>query len=163
MNFEVPQGTTVQIFIGAAPLAPIQNVPGMDPPPAHPLEAPRLETRRRRPLLKGVAIAGLAFVAFVVGQNTAPRRDVLMMASNASVPPASATPPPAVPRYEQAFPLRALTPEQSQPLSPGGSAADQVPQAFAQQLQQRPTITPSPGSPPPSAGSSGAKPFGLED
>ena len=158
MNFDVPEGTTVQIFIGAAPLAPIQNIPGMDPPPAQPLE-----TRRRRPLIKGVAIAGLAFVAFVVGQNTAPRRNVLMMAGNASVPPASATPSPAVPRYEQAFPLRALTPEPSQPLPPGGPATDQVPQAFTQQLQQRPTITPSPGSPPPSAASSGAKPFGLED
>ena len=60
MNFDVPEGTTVQIFIGAAPLAPIQNRPGQDPPPAQPLE-----TRRRRPLLKGVAIAGLAIVAFV--------------------------------------------------------------------------------------------------
>ena len=158
MNFDVPEGTTVQIFIGAAPLAPIQNIPGMDPPPAQPLE-----TRRRRPLIKGVAIAGLAFVAFVVGQNTAPRRNVLMMAGNASVPPASATPSPAVPRYEQAFPSRALTLEPSQPLPPGGPATDQVPQAFTQQLQQRPTITPSPGSPPPSAASSGAKPFGLED
>ena len=158
MNFDVPEGTTVQIFIGAAPLAPIQDRPGMDPPPAR-----LLETRRRRPLIKGVAIAGLAIVAFVVGQNTAPRRNVLMMAGNASVPPASAAPSPAVPRYEQAFPSRALTPEPSQPLPPGGPATDQVPQAFTQQLQQRPTITPSPGSPPPSAVSSGAKPFGLED
>ena len=158
MNFDVPEGTTVQIFIGAAPLAPIQNIPGMDPPAAQPVE-----TRRRRPLIKGVAIAGLALVAFVVGQNTAPRRNALMMAGNASVPPASATPSPAVPRYEQAFPSRALTPEPSQPLPPGGPATDQVPQAFTQQLQQRPTITPSPGSPPPSAASSGAKPFGLED
>ena len=158
MTFDVPEGTTVQIFIGAAPLAPIQNIPGMDPPPALPLE-----TRRRRPLIKGVAIAGLAFVAFVVGQNTAPRRNVLMMAGNASVPPASATPSPAVPRYEHAFPLRALTPEPSQPLPAGGPATDQVPQAFTQQLQQRPTITPSPGSPPPSAANAGAKPFGLED
>ncbi|MBN9563388.1 MAG: hypothetical protein J0H14_22080 [Alphaproteobacteria bacterium] len=130
----------------------------MDPPPAR-----LLETRRRRPLIKGVAIAGLAFVAFVVGQNTAPRRNALVMAGNASVPPASAAPSPAVPRYEQAFPLRALSPEPSQPLPPGGPATDQVPQAFTQQLQQRPTITPSPGSPPPSAASSGAKPFGLED
>jgi hypothetical protein len=130
----------------------------MDPPPAQ-----RLDTRRRRPLIKGVAIAGLAFVAFAVGQKTAPRRDVLMMASNASVPPASATPAPTFPRYEQAIPLRALTPEPSQPLPPGGPATDQVPQAFAQQLQQRPTITPSPGSPPSSVASSGAKPFGLED
>jgi hypothetical protein len=40
---------------------------------------------------------------------------------------------------------------------------DQVPQTFAQQLQQRPTITPSPGSPPPSVGTPAAKPFGLED
>ncbi len=158
MNFDVPEGTTVQIFIGAPPLAPIQNIPGMDPPPAQPLE-----TRRRRPLIKGVAIAGLAFVAFVVGQNTAPRRNVLMMASNASATLASATPAPAVPRYEQAFPSRAPTPEPSQPLSTGGPSTDQLPQAFAQQLQQRPTITPSPGSPPPSAASSGAKPFGLED
>jgi len=158
MNFDVPEGTTVQIFIGAAPLAPIQKIPGMDPPPAQPLE-----TRRRRPLIKGVAIAGLAFVAFVVGQNTAPRRNVLMMAGNASVPPAGAAPSPAVPRYEQAFPLRALAPEPSLPLPPGGPATDQVPQAFTQQLQQRPTITPSPGSPPPSAASPGTKPFGLED
>ncbi len=158
MNFDVPEGTTVQIFIGAAPLAPIQKLPEMDPPPAR-----LLETRRRRPLIKGVAIAGLAFVAFVVGQNTAPRRNALVMAGNASVPPASAAPSPAVPRYEQAFPLRALSPEPSQPLPPGGPATDQVPQAFTQQLQQRPTITPSPGSPPPSAASSGAKPFGLED
>jgi hypothetical protein len=158
MNFEVPEGTTVQIFIGAAPLAPIQNVLGMDPPPGHPLEA-----RRRRPLLKGVAVAGLAFVAFAVGQKTAPHRDVLMMASNASVPPAGAAPTPAVPRYEQAFPLRTPDPASSQPSPPAGPVADQVPQAFAQQLQQRPTITPSPGSPPPPAASSGAKPFGLED
>jgi hypothetical protein len=130
----------------------------MDPPPAQPLEA-----RRRRPLINGVAIAGLAFVAFLVGQKTAPRGNVLTLAGNASVPPASAAPSPAVPRYEQAFPSRALTPEPSQPLPPGGPATDQVPQAFTQQLQQRPTITPSPGSPPPPAASSGAKPFGLED
>jgi hypothetical protein len=158
MTFDVPEGTTVQIFIGAAPLAPILN-------PSEP-DHPRVqlsETRRRRPLLTGAALAGLAFVAFVVGQNTAPRRDVLMMASNASVPPAGAAPAPAIPRYEQAFPLRAPDAASSPPSPLAGPIADQVPQAFTQQLQQRPTITPSPGSPPPSAANAGAKPFGLED
>ena len=79
MNFDVPEGATVQIFIGTTPMAPLLSPPELDRPLAQPPE-----TRRRRPLLKGVGIAGLAFVAFVVGQNTAPRRDVLMMASNAS-------------------------------------------------------------------------------
>ena len=140
-------------------MAPLLSSPELDRPLAQPPE-----TRRRRPLLKGVGIAGLAFVAFVIGQNTAPRRDVLMMASNASVPPASAAPTPAVPRYEQAFPLRAPTPEPSQPSPPGRPAAeDQVPQAFARQLQQPVSITPPPGSPAPAGAASGAKPFGLED
>ena len=160
MTFDVPEGTTVQIFIGAAPMAPILNPIEPDHPPVQ-----LSETRRRRPLLKGAALAGLAFVAFVVGQNTAPRRDVLMMASNASVPPAGAAPAsaPAVPRFEQAFPLRAPDAASSPPSPLAGPVADQVPQAFTQQLQQRPTITPSPGSPPPSAANAGAKPFGLED
>jgi hypothetical protein len=141
-------------------MAPILNPIEPDHPP---VQLP--ETRRRRPLLKGVALAGLAFGAFVVGQNTAPRRDVLMMASNASVPPAVAAPAsvPAVPRFEQAFPLRTPDATPSPPSPLAGSVADQVPQAFTQQLQQRPTITPSPGSRTPSAASGGARPFGLED
>jgi hypothetical protein len=158
MNFAVPEGVTVQIFIGSAPLAPILNAPEPDRAAPSPVEAPR-----RRPLLTGIAIAGLAFVAFVVGQYNAPRRDALMMAGNASVPPATASPTPSVPRYEPAFPSRAPTPTPSQPLPPDTAATDQVPPAFARQLQQPPSITPSPGSPSPAATATGARPFGLED
>ena len=52
MNFDVPEGTTVQIFIGAAPLAPILNIPGMDPPPAR-----LLETRRPQALSEALVLA----------------------------------------------------------------------------------------------------------
>ena len=115
-------------------------------------------------MLKAAAITGLVFAAFLAGQHAAPHRDMLALASNASVPPAVAAPTLAAPRYEQAFPLRPLDPDPAPPAPPPASAAtDQLPQAFAQQLQQRPTITPSPGSPPPSVGTPAAKPFGLED
>ena len=161
MQLDVPEGTTVQIFIGAVPLAPIQG-PSRAEPDQVLVQAP--EPRRRRPLLRGSAITGLALAAFLAGQHAAPRRDVLAMASNASAPPADAAPTPApAHHYEQAFPLRPLNPEPTSPPAPAGALPDQLPQAFAQQLQQRPTITPSPGSPPPSAGTPAAKPFGLED
>jgi len=148
MIFDIPEGATVQIFIGRAALSPIPNP---NPPEAHrPLPQP-LETRQRRPLqlLTGVAFTLLAVVAFVVGRTTAPDRDVLTMARNASVP--------------EALPLPDLRPPQLQMLPSEATATDRVPEAFARQLRQPPSITPSPGSPPPVPSTSAAKPFGLED
>jgi hypothetical protein len=147
MMFDIPEGTRVQIFIAPAALPPIPNP---DPPQAdRPLPRP-LETRQRRPLLTCIAIALFAVVAFVVGRNTAPDRDVLTMARNASVP--------------EVLPLPELRRPQLQLLPSEATAADPVPEAFARQLRQPPSIAPSPGSPPPAAPStSAAKPFGLED
>jgi hypothetical protein len=146
MIFDIPEGATVQIFIGRAALPPIPNP---DPPQAdRPLPRP-LETRQRRPLLTCIAIALFAVVAFVVGRNTAPDRDVLTMARNASVP--------------EVLPLPELGPPQLQMFPSEATATDQVPEAFARQLRQPPSITPAAGSPPPVPSTSAAKPFGLED
>ena len=147
MTFDFQTGRRSDLHRGRANGAVPDRYRTVPSPPVHCL------ARRRRPLLKSAALAGLAFVAFLVGQNTAPRRVVLMMASIASVPPAGAAPAsaPAVPRFEQASPLRAPDAAPSPPSPLAGPAADQVPQAFTQQLQQRPTITPPPGSPLPSA------------
>jgi hypothetical protein len=128
MNFDIPEGANVHIFIGnSLPLALTDQL----------AELP--QRSRGRGILGGtlkVAVIGVLVIGgFWVGEQRG------QAASDAA---GFAAPPPV----EQAFPSQAAA--SAPPLAPPPSASGQVPPdgvppSFAAQLQQPPTIQPPPG------------------
>jgi hypothetical protein len=142
MVLEIPDRAQILILVGDGHLASPSG--GITPPI---MPAP---SSRGRPLLKTFGLAVFVAVAFLAGQHTAPRRLRFGLADGAAAARTAAP---------EQYPL----PDRSLPTAPPGSAAtDQIPPAFAQQLQQQPVVTPAPGSPPASPVSA-TRPFGLED
>ena len=140
MVLEIPDRAQILILVGDGHLASPSG--GIAPPIAP------ARSSRGRPLLKTFGVAVLVAVAFLAGQHTGLGRLRLALADGAAA-------------------ARTTAPEQyslpDQPLlgAPAASvAADQIPPAFAQQLQRQPVVTPAPGAPPAAAA---AHPFGLED
>jgi hypothetical protein len=128
MNFDIPEGANVHIFIGnSLPLALTD-------------QRAELPQRSRRGGILGstlkVAVIGVLVIGgFWVGEQRG------QAASDAA---GFAAPPPV----EQAFPSQAAA--SAPPLAPPPSASGQVPPdgvppSFAAQLQQPPTIQPPPG------------------
>ena len=160
MTFDIPPGATVQIFIGAPHVA-VAAVPASGEPPILTSPAP---SPRGRPLLKLAGVGLLVTAAFLGGQAVHPgfRPSLAAVGAATSAPAHASTAPQDYghARPERPPPFQANVP----PTAPG----TQIPPAFAQQLQQPPTITPPPGakpSPPAqtAAGTPATHPFGLED
>jgi hypothetical protein len=128
MNFDIPEGANVHIFIGnSLPLALTDQ------------RAELPQRSRRGGILSGmlkVAVIGVLLIGgFWIGEQRG------QAASDAT---GFAAPPPV----EQAFPSQAAA--AAPPLAPPPSASGQVPPgqvppSFAAQLQQPPTIQPPPG------------------
>ncbi len=144
MSFEVPEGASVQIFIGKPSLLALPDETGRrdDRPQPH---------RRHRPVVKVLAAAALLGGGFFVGQHT--RLSPTANVATASFDTAGVRPPPPV---DHAFPDHALAAE------PPTTASPQVPPALAQQLQQPPTVVPPPGQSA-TSGDPGKNAFGLEN
>ncbi len=115
----------------------ISPASGAGYPDAVPLPAAYPATRPRRLLLKGAVIAALVGGAYLLGGHSVQQAGALQARA--------LTYPPRPPARDLAH----MTPE------------DDVPPAFAQQLQRTPTVTPPPGATPP--GTPAKKGFGLED
>ena len=142
MNFEIPDGTQVQVIIGKAPLLALPDG----------TEAERPKSSPGRPILMAAIAVLLLAGAFTGGRLVGAHG---AHAGVASATEAVAHPPP--PPVRQGFPDHAL----ADPTA--GNAAGQVPEAFQRELQQQPTVVPPPGkpaAPPPTAGKNG---FGLEN
>jgi hypothetical protein len=119
MNFEIPEGANVHIFIGRAPTLALTDQRA-EPP---------VRSRGRGIIgttLKFTSIAVLVIGAFWVGEQR-------VQAAGADT--GFAAPPPV----NQAFPSQAA----AEPPSP--ATPDQVPPDFQAQLQQAPNIQPPPG------------------
>lgn len=148
MTLDIPDHAQVQIFVGEHVALPA--FAGV----ARTVE-PRSESRpsRGRPLLKTIGVAALVVTAFLMGQHFSMRPVGIGLASSAGAGPAAARPSALDP---QAFADSRLP-------SPAPAAEpDQIPPAFAQQLQQAPAIVPPPGAPP--GGSASSKhAFGLDN
>lgn len=138
MVLDIPDRAQILILMGDGHLASPNG--GITPP------IPPAPSSRGRPLLKTFGVAVLAAVAFLAGQHTGTDRLRLALADGAAA--ARTTAP-------EQYPLP------DRPL-PGAAAADQIPPAFAQQLQRQPVVTPPPGAPT-AAPAPAAHPFGLED
>jgi hypothetical protein len=139
---DIPDRAQILILVGDGHLASPSG--GITPPI---MPAP---SSRGRPLLKTFGVAVLVAVAFLAGQRTGPGRLRLAPADGAAA--ARTTAP-------EQYPL----PDPPLPGDPASSAAaDQIPPAFAQQLQRQPVVTPPPGAPT-AAPASVPHPFGLED
>lgn len=141
MNLELPEGTTVQIFIG-------RPVPAALAADGSAISLP--DPRRARPLLKGVGVILLVGAAFYLGQHSVVRHPGVQVAAAGEAAPSI----PALPR-PLAVPDHPL---------PHVAQADpnQVPPDFQRQLQQAPNVVPPPGIPLRSQ-AAGAHPFGLEN
>lgn len=142
MNFEIPEGANVQIFIGRAPqlaLTDQRQDPGSRP--------------RGRGIIGGtLKFTGLAFLvigAFWVGEQRV---------QPAGADTGFAAPPPV----NQAFPSEAPPPSQAAAEPPSPATPNQVPPDFQAQLQQPPNIQPPPGQNP-SAGNGNQNAFGLSN
>ncbi len=133
MNFDIPEGANVHIFIGnSLPLALTDQ------------RAELPQRTRGRGILGGtlkVAVIGVLVIGgFWVGEQR----------GQAASSEAGFTAPPPV---EQAFPSQAAAappplappPSASGQVPPDGVSPDRVPPSFAAQLQQPPTIQPPPG------------------
>ncbi len=139
MNLELPEGTTVQIFIG-------RPVPAALAADAAAISAPA--PRRARPLLKGAGVIVLIGVAFYLGQHSVVRHPGVDVAAAADATPLL----PALPR-PLAVPDR--------PLPHVAQGDPPMPPEFQRQLQQAPSVVPPPGARlQPQAGT---HPFGLEN
>lgn len=158
MEFTIPEGSPVQIFIGSAPLSTT----------AAPIDAER-RVGLGRPLLRGVLAAVLLLGAFEAGRFTLRRGGTGDVASAAAAVEA----PNGLPgvagalREQRAFPEQAppvATPpaaaQLAAPLSPQAQAGAQVPPDFLRQLHQAPTVAPPPGQRQVGPGQP-ANPFGL--
>jgi hypothetical protein len=139
MNFELPSHARVQIFVLPPSAQPLPETPAL-PQPA------TLQSRPRHRLLKGTAVLALVGCAYVVGQHAAPRGGADQPAYAQDLRPAPYVPP---------------LPQRSSATAVAPSTAGEVPAAFREQLQQRPSVTPTPGAPP--AATPGKSLFGLED
>jgi hypothetical protein len=142
MNFDIPEGANVHIFIGnTLPFA---------------LTDQRAELPQR---LRGRGILGGTLKVIVIGVLVIGGFWVGEQRGQAASDAAGFAAPPPV---EQAFPSEAAA--APPPLAPPPSAAGQVPPSFAAQLQQPPTIQPPPGQntgAPPENGPQSA--FGLQN
>jgi len=152
MNFDIPEGANVHIFIGnSLPLALTDQ------------RAELPQRSRRGGILGGtlkVAVIGVLVIGgFWVGEQRG------QAASDA----AGFTAPPPV---EQAFPSQAAAappplappPSVSGQVPPDGVSPDRVPPSFAAQLQQPPTIQPPPGqNTGPAAANGPQSAFGLQN
>jgi hypothetical protein len=139
---DIPDRAQILILVGDGYLAS----PGGEITPS----IPPATSSRRRPLLKTFGVAVLVVVAFLAGQHTGAGRLRLALADGAAAARTNAS--------EQYSP-----PDERLHDAPAASAAtDQIPPAFAQQLQRQPVVTPAPGSPP-AASAPATHPFGLED
>ena len=139
MNLDLPEGTTVQIFIGR----PVPAALAADDA-AISLRA----ARRARPLLKGVGVILLVGVAFYLGQHSVvrhPGMDVAVAAdATTAFPRPLAAPDRPLPHVAQADP--SLAPD------------------FQRQLHQAANVVPPPGTPlQPQIASTRTHPFGLDD
>ena len=159
MTLDIPPGATVQIFVGGPP-AQFSAFPASSDAPALSLPA---APARGRPLLKFAGVGVLAAAAFLSGRAIHPGSQPSLAAAGAfPAPSAYASPPVAPEAYARAFPDRVIPPA---PIPPAMEPGNQIPSAFVQQLQQKPTITPPPGAAPAQAAGGPAvkHPFGLED
>jgi len=147
MNFDIPEGANVHIFIGKSlPLALTDQ------------RAEFPQRSRGRGILGGtlkLAVIGVLVIGgFWIGEQRG------QAASDAA---GFAAPPPV----EQAFPSQAAA--AAPPLAPPSSASGQVPPgqvppSFAAQLQQPPTIQPPPGQNTGTAAGNGPQSaFGLQN
>jgi len=147
MNFDIPEGANVHIFIGKSlPLALTDQ------------RAEFPQRSRRGGILSGtlkVAVIGVLVIGgFWVGEQR----------GQAASSEAGFTAPPPV---EQAFPSQAAaapTPLAPPPSASGQVPPGQVPPSFAAQLQQPPTIQPPPGqNNGPAAANGPQSAFGLQN
>jgi len=159
MHLFIPEGVNVHVTIGSP-------VPGAGTTPTYPCGSDAYPRPSGRPLLKGVLTVLLLGGTFVAGTyaGRAPGGAGLGSGRGAA-PAAQAALPAPYPGYgalpsppeQRAFPDRPL------PRETAGADAGQVPEQFAQQLRQPPTVVPPPGQAAPAAGKPGKNAFGLED
>ncbi len=154
MQFDLPDHAQVLIVVGdkqaLPPIGPLLPAAASDPEPPV----------RGHPKLKVLGIGALAVVAFLVGQQQGLRHVRLEIAGNAGAVTPAVPPTPSGPNYA-ALAQPSPPPPVSDSLPPA-PPANQLPPAFAQQLQQPPVITPPPGAPP-AHQPSGTGAFGLEN
>jgi hypothetical protein len=142
MNFEIPEGANVQIFIGRAPQLALTD---------------QREDLGSRPRGRGIIggtlkFTGLAFLvigAFWVGEQRV---------QPAGADTGFAAPPPV----NQAFPSVVPPPSQAEAQQPSVAPPDQVPPSFQAQLQTPPDIQPPPGQNP-AAANGNQNAFGLSN
>ncbi len=150
MNFDIPEGANVHIFIGnSLPLALTD-------------QRAELPQRSRRGGILGSTLKVAVIGVLVIGGFWVGEQRGQAVSSDAGF-----TSPPPV---EQAFPSQAAAappplappPSASGQVPPDGVLPDRVPPSFAAQLQQPPTIQPPPGhnGAPPNGNPS---PFGLQN
>lgn len=153
MEFTIPEGSPVQIFIGSAPLSTT----------AAPIN-PERRVGLGRPLLRGLLAAVLLLGAFEAGRFTLRHGGTGDVASAAAAVEAPNGRPGVAGalREQRAFPEQAppAAAQLAAPLSPQTQAGAQVPLSFLRQLHQAPTVAPPPGQRPASPGQP-ANPFGL--
>jgi hypothetical protein len=145
MSFDVPDGVTVQVLLGAQqPFALTDESPRTEEPPR----------RRHRGKLVGKTVFAVALlgVGFVLGQHV---RSPGPAAGTAEAAAAVHVPAPVT----KAFPELPPAAASAQVPAP---ASQQVPSAFADQLRQTPAVQPPPGRPP-QPGGPGTNAFGLEN
>ena len=150
MNFDLPDHAQVLIFVGDRQALP--QVGAMLGAPAPQDETPT--SRGGRPKLKMLGVAALAILAFVYGQHQGLHRASLGVADSAGASTGSGQ------AYTTLSPAPPGRPASATSPSPG--ASNEVPPAFAQQLQQPPVVTPPPGTAPAGA-PAGPRAFGLEE
>ncbi len=143
MSFDVPEGVTVQVLLGAQqPLALTDDSTRAKPP-----KRPGGKLVGRTVLV--VALLGGGFLAGQHVRSSGSVTGVTEAAATVRVPPA----------VTRAFP-EPPPPTAANVPSPA-PASQQVPSAFTDQLQQTPAVQPPPGPPP--SGGVGANGFGLEN
>jgi len=142
MSLDVPDGASVLIVVGRAPLLALQDETGWAPERSEP-------RRKSHPIAKTLVAIALLGGGFVLGQHTrlSPAADAATSAT------ASLNAPAAVTKTFPDHPLASEAPPASPP---------QVPPAFAEQLRQRPAVVPPPGQPA-TPGAPGRNAFGLEN
>ena len=164
MHLFIPEGVNVHVTIGSPA---VLGVPGAATTPPYPSGSDAYPRPSGRPLLKGVLTVLLLGGTFVAGTyaGRAPGGAGLGSGRGAA-PAAQAALPAPYPGYgalrpsppeQRAFPDRPL------PRETAGADAGQVPEQFAQQLRQPPTVVLPPGQAAPASGKPGKNAFGLED
>ena len=133
MNLELPADARVQIFISSGSAIAFPDTAQFAATPA--LAAPVTSTKTARPLLKGVAVLLLVAAAYTLGSRSGSHADPLLGRAQASA---------------------------QQPQADALARPREVPQGFAQQLQQPPVVTPPPGLAADNAAPAKTG-FGLED